>query len=198
MVSDLKYTSTKSIIAKIDVDRETGKSHLRAVFSKYHGSPAEQGVTLLRFYMEPDKVDALLEQGDICVLAGSVEMSVFYHRDFGDAYEHCFFEDSAVGWPGSMEEFFEFRWDEIAPDTRDGSPLYLFTGDGWFVAPLGRSEMPAPLYQEALEQGEALGRFSRVEDADFFNSTDPRFSDGCNPVYHEERRRQIEQIRSYR
>lgn len=181
------YTSSKSIIGKMDMDRETGKVSVSAVFSKFHGKPEEQGVTLLRFYMDAEKVDALMDGGDICVLASCAETSIFYHRDFGQERKWCFFERDKLAGINCMEDFFRFDWEGLAPDTREGSPVYLYTDDGWFIAPLGSDRPPEALHEEVMAHGRASGQFEKLEDAPYFHGTDPNYPDSASPSYVEER-----------
>ena len=192
-----EYGCSKSIIGKLDMDRETGDVKIRAIFSRYHGNPTEQGVTLLRFYMDEEKVDALMDNGDVCVLASCAETSVFYHRDYGDKREYCFFDQDEQCWPKSLEEFFQFDWSELAPDTREGSALYLHTGGGWFIAPLGR-KTPVPLYNEVIAHGKATGSFERLEDAPYFIGTDPAYPDSCSPEWASEREDLLSSIKRFR
>ncbi len=76
--------STNSSISITNTD-----GTIRSIYCHWDGGMWDGGVaqTLIEFYRTENEVNALIDQGNCSSLSGTIEDSVFYHRDRGEELE---------------------------------------------------------------------------------------------------------------
>ncbi len=76
--------STNSSISITNID-----GTIRSIYCHWDGGMWDGGVaqTLIEFYRTESEVNALIDQGNCSSLSGTIEDSVFYHRDRGEELE---------------------------------------------------------------------------------------------------------------
>jgi len=109
---------------------KTPEGKIRSVYCHWDGYPAHNGEMLRRYYSDPDKVQALVELGQISVLKPRVypttmdhtfdtpeeDITIFYGRDRGE---------SNVGYQ---------EYDDFAQYVDNGEEyMYFFDGKDWLV-----------------------------------------------------------------
>ena len=98
---------------------------VEAVYCHHDGYPEGIGQTLAKCYGEEEEVAAMLDLGDMSILADTLETCVFYHRDFGG--EKTAENTRAVRYASLAE----------CVAAQDGGVsiewLYLFADDCWWV-----------------------------------------------------------------
>ena len=115
--------STRSNIALVK-----GGGTVEAIYCHHDGYPEGIGQTLAKCYGEEEEVAAMLDLGDMSILADTLETCVFYHRDFGG--ENTAENTRAVRYASLAE----------CVAAQDGGVyiewLYLFADDCWWVRAL--------------------------------------------------------------
>ena len=138
--------STRSIIASVMPDGE-----YRAVYCHFDGHPDHNGRILQENYDTQEKVDALLDLGDLSVLAPSVEcpeghsykdpvkgFCIAYRRDRGEDAERV------------KAEVFVLA-NSILKSDRGQEFTYLWDGSKWLVSEYPFKLQPHPLADFSLE-----------------------------------------------
>lgn len=127
--------STNSLIGKYVGDR------IKAIYCHFDGYPSGVGATLLEYYTDDNKIDKLLNLGDISFLAKEVEpkpgqkhdfnhqatdVTVAYHRDRG--------EDMSLSYFSDENEYAKASWIEYKYLWKDNSwYIYIDTERAWVM-----------------------------------------------------------------
>ena len=119
--------STRCYIAKVEPDNS-----VKAIYCHFDGYPEGVGKTLLDHYVNEEKINALLELGDISSLGELVspspddpsskkDVTVAYHRDRGEDKHEArpFIDEEELGKKVDDDIFIEYT--------------YLFKSGKWFV-----------------------------------------------------------------
>lgn len=72
--------ATRSIIGKLNDDES-----VKAIYCHWDGYPSGVGKTLQEYYTTDEKVDELLNLGDISTLGDTIESTRAYCRDVGES-----------------------------------------------------------------------------------------------------------------
>ena len=131
--------ATTSIIAK-----KIGKDKYRAIFCKYDGKLADNGWILSKYYTTPERVDQLLELGDLYILGEKLScaekpglgerVTIAYARDRGE--ELCPAKEYNLGELYALEKPY----------------LYIFVKeDKWVYSGLGELEADLREVKKALK-----------------------------------------------
>lgn len=107
--------ATRSRIGTLNKD-----GSIRYVYCHWDGYPSWNGKVLLDKYSTQEKVDELLDMGDISQLEESIANSVFYHRNRWMSWENV--------QPTIVETMDEFL------DLCDEEYVYFFKDGTWYVA----------------------------------------------------------------
>jgi len=147
--------STRSTIAKLGKD-----GIIKAVYCHFDGYLEHNGALLNEHYKDEDKVDKLLEQGDISSLGKDIGIEVdfnkptfnkeddfayqckFYHRDRGEDLMFNEFES-------------DIEYIEWANDASNGF-IYLYAYGAWYVYSNGYVRMYGRAEHKFIELEEAL------------------------------------------
>ena len=106
--------STRSFISKVLPD-----DSIAGVYCHFDGYPAGVGKVLSQHYKDPQKVDALIALGALSELHPTLEATVAYHRDRGDAL------NPPVDYPSAETAIRSARRDLGA------EWVYIFDDKGW-------------------------------------------------------------------
>lgn len=104
------------------------------VYCHWDGYLSGVGATLYGYYNTPEKLEELIEMGDISSLDLDLESTVFYHRDRGEELQCSLFEN----------------YDIFSEDGDSQSYNYLMRGGELFYT-RGASEEWEPLTAEVIE-----------------------------------------------
>jgi hypothetical protein len=106
--------STRSYISRLNAD-----GTVTGVYCHFDGYPEGVGEVLHNNYTTPDQVRALLELGDLSSLGDTIDETIAYHRDRGEALqEPCVF--------GSIQEM-----TNKARDVMGAEWAYVHDDNGW-------------------------------------------------------------------
>ena len=124
--------STRSTIAKLGKD-----GIIKAVYCHFDGYLEHNGALLNKHYQDEDKVDGLLEQGDISSLGKDIGIAVnFYEPTFieeDDFAYQCKFYHRDRGEDLMFNEFdSETEYIDWACDASNGF-IYLYAHGAWYV-----------------------------------------------------------------
>ncbi len=138
--------STRSVIAKTTNDQTTG------IYCHFDGYPEHVGEILVKHYMDPAKIDALIALGSLSVLAERVApndgeehsferkakgVTVAYHRDRG--------EDIDTGETMPTADFM------VTPPDMGQDYTYVFTDGEWMVRCRGQWRSVKQVLAESSE-----------------------------------------------
>ena len=96
---------------------------VRSIYCQWGGFPEENGATLIEHYRTADKINALLDLGDLTELDITPERSVAYHRDRNDSWEQ-----TAPKIYAGVDE-----WKNACRDDIQFECLFLFDGNRWSI-----------------------------------------------------------------
>ena len=123
--------------SRIAIENQDGS--VTSVYCHWDGQIYSNGVILNQYYRTKDKVEALIELGNLSSLDKTLETTVAYARDRG--------EDSHQATYSNVEELFEDGFGDIV------EYVYCFTKDGiWLVGTL-ESNNVAVLSEVIEEEG---------------------------------------------
>lgn len=118
--TDLKFTTAGDYMAtRSRIGMRNANDTFTSVYVHWDGSPDTRMPILNEFYNTPEKIEELLSHGGISSLAGSIEETVFYHRDRG--------EELDIRTSETLQEFY---YDAYAMSEEY---VYLFDNGSWTV-----------------------------------------------------------------
>ena len=140
--------------SRIAIENQDGS--VTSVYCHWDGHIETNGVILNNNYNTKDKVEALIELGNLSSLDETLETTVAYARDRG--------EDSHQAIYSNVEELFEDGFGDIV------EYVYCFTKDGiWLVGTLESNNVA--VLSEVLEEEGLIKQFEE----DDFNKRDAGF-----------------------
>ena len=140
--------------SRIAIENQDGS--VTSVYCHWDGHIETNGVILNNNYNTKDKVEALIELGNLSSLDKTLETTVAYARDRG--------EDSHQAIYSNVEELFEDGFGDIV------EYVYCFTKDGiWLVGTLESNNVA--VLSEVLEEEGLIKQFEE----DDFNKRDAGF-----------------------
>ena len=98
---------------------------VEAIYCHHDGYPEGVGQTLAKCYGAEEEVAAMLDLGDMSILADTLETCVFYHRDFGGEKTE---ENTRAVRYASLAECVAAQDGGVSIEW-----LYLFADDCWWV-----------------------------------------------------------------
>ena len=90
---------------------------IESIYCHFDGYPSGVGTTLNKFYTDPEKVEDLINLGDISQLGEDIDSTVAYHRDRNEPY-------AKPRYDATLGVFKRRGWEEFG---------YVFTRDGEWV-----------------------------------------------------------------
>jgi hypothetical protein len=140
--------------SRIAIENQDGS--VTSVYCHWDGHIETNGVILNNNYNTKDKVEALIELGNLSSLDKTLETTVAYARDRG--------EDSHQATYSNVEELFEDGFGDIV------EYVYCFTKDGiWLVGTLESNNVA--VLSEVIEEEGLIKQFEE----DDFNKRDAGF-----------------------
>ena len=140
--------------SRIAIENQDGS--VTSVYCHWDGYISGVGRTLTQHYNTKDKVEALIELGNLSSLDKTLETTVAYARDRG--------EDSHQATYSNVEELFEDGFGDIV------EYVYCFTKDGiWLVGTLESNNVA--VLSEVIEEEGLIKQFEE----DDFNKRDAGF-----------------------
>lgn len=87
MVGKIEMKGDRDMSTNCDIAQKTDDGKVRVIYSHWDGYPQYVGKMLLEHYNVQEKIEALLNFGDMSILEATPEGSTFYHRDRGEEWE---------------------------------------------------------------------------------------------------------------
>ncbi len=142
--------ATRSLIGKQSAD-----GTIRAIYCHWDGYPSGVGATLLEAYTDGDKLDQLLDLGDISSLGSEIgEQHDFdQRRSFPESWTTAYKRDRGESdvdarLHATVADFLQSAWQGYGCDY-----AYLWTVEGWRYAGYRNSDL-RPLTEQQIEAGE--------------------------------------------